>query len=293
MSSSDQTAAVAVDSSNEVIAIGHLGHDYPTVKYSSAGIPPWANRHHGAANGEDVAVAAVIGASHNVMVTGYSGGTLDPHIYDSTAAPGPRTMSGAITAPESSGRTLRTSHILTLALASTLAALGPGCMAPETARTWVAYHATIQPPSPEGGWNAGELAGLQESLAASAGHCGLKPTSEFLGPDWLGLGKRRNDRAVADLAAGKTDTFCYLAEYSKGSGVRVKAYYVPFLPGDYGGMARVICVDYTYLKTAPITPPEEQQADAQWATIFEALNARFHSRLEAHQDKLLRRHEYP
>ncbi len=196
----------------------------------------------------------------------------------------------------SSPERMHATNALMLTITMALGVVAPGCMVPETPRTWVSYHARIAPASPVGGWTAEEISFIQDSLTVSAAHCGMKPTTEWLGPDWLGIGGRKNARALADLAAGKQSTFCHLAEFSKDQGGQVEAYYMPYMPSRlrvHGGKTNIICIDYTYLKTAPITPPEEQRADLEWATFFEVLKAKFESRLEVDQDKLLRRPDQP
>jgi len=73
----DQAAAVAVDSSNNVIVTGvsqnsASNFDCATIKYSSAGVPLWTNRYDGPGNGNDGAAAVVVDHSGDVIVTGQS-----------------------------------------------------------------------------------------------------------------------------------------------------------------------------------------------------------------------------
>lgn len=58
-------------------------HDFLTVKYSSAGIALWTNRHNGLGNGPDEARALVVNDAGNVYVTGNSARNSDyPFNYD-------------------------------------------------------------------------------------------------------------------------------------------------------------------------------------------------------------------
>jgi hypothetical protein len=72
----DEVIALAVDSSNNVIATGYASnetsYDYATIKYSSAGLELWSNLYNGPANGQDWANAVVTDSSNNVIVTGFS-----------------------------------------------------------------------------------------------------------------------------------------------------------------------------------------------------------------------------
>ena len=66
-----------MDSSNNVVVTGYsdgggYNYDYATIKYSSAGVPLWTNRHDGPANYFDHATAVAVDGSNNVIVTGYS-----------------------------------------------------------------------------------------------------------------------------------------------------------------------------------------------------------------------------
>ena len=75
----NEACAVAVDGSNNVIVTGYSdgsesGLDYATIKYSSLGVPLWTNRYNGPGNGGDLACAAAVDSSNNVIVTGYSDG---------------------------------------------------------------------------------------------------------------------------------------------------------------------------------------------------------------------------
>jgi PKD repeat protein len=84
-SGEDQSKAVAVDGSNNVIVTGYStgsgsGYDYTTIKYSSAGMPLWTNRYNGPGNTADTAYAVAVDRTGNVIVTGASigsGGNFD------------------------------------------------------------------------------------------------------------------------------------------------------------------------------------------------------------------------
>jgi uncharacterized delta-60 repeat protein len=82
----DYAVAVAVDGNNDVIVTGYStnsasGYGYGTIKYSSAGVPLWTNRYNGPVNGNDQAVALAVDSSNNVIVTGYSVGSLYDYDY--------------------------------------------------------------------------------------------------------------------------------------------------------------------------------------------------------------------
>jgi hypothetical protein len=82
----DYAVAVAVDGNNDVIVTGYStnsasGYGYGTIKYSSAGVPLWTNRYNGPVNGNDQAVAMAVDSSNNVIVTGYSVGSLYDYDY--------------------------------------------------------------------------------------------------------------------------------------------------------------------------------------------------------------------
>jgi len=87
---SDQPAAVAVDSSDNVFVTGttyggtNTLYDFVTIKYSSAGVPLCTNRYDG--GGSDSAIAMAVDSSGNVIVTGYShGGTNSFYDYATIA----------------------------------------------------------------------------------------------------------------------------------------------------------------------------------------------------------------
>jgi uncharacterized delta-60 repeat protein len=73
---SSSAAALAVDSSNNVVVTGTSGdgvdHNYLTIQYSGAGVPLWTNRFHGLGNYINCAAAVAVDGSNNVIVTGYS-----------------------------------------------------------------------------------------------------------------------------------------------------------------------------------------------------------------------------
>lgn len=178
---------------------------------------------------------------------------------------------------------MRSSNILTLTLGIGFAALLGCVMVPESPHTWVAYQAAIEPVGPDGRWTAEEIKFIRDSLTASATQYDLKPTREWIGPDLLAIGRRKNEKALANLAGGKANKRCYLAEYSQGGEVRIKAYYLPW--------TGLIHIDYNYTKRTPITPLELQQCESQWATFFEPLNTRIGSRLTVRPDKVLQRND--
>ena len=73
----DIAYAIAVDGNGNVIVTGSsygLGtfDDYATIKYSSAGVPLWTNRHNGPENFYDTAFAVAVDGNGNVFVTGPS-----------------------------------------------------------------------------------------------------------------------------------------------------------------------------------------------------------------------------
>jgi hypothetical protein len=79
----DGAAAVAVDSSDDVIVTGSswgtgTGADYATIKYSSStGDTLWVKRYNGPGNGTDNALALTVDISGNVYVTGGSQDSLN------------------------------------------------------------------------------------------------------------------------------------------------------------------------------------------------------------------------
>ncbi len=77
----DHAFAVAVDGKNAVLVTGYsIGsgthEDYLTIKYSSTGIPLWTNRYNGPPNSNDRATTLAVDGSDDVIVTGYSYGTI-------------------------------------------------------------------------------------------------------------------------------------------------------------------------------------------------------------------------
>src|SRR6266568_2026904 len=96
---SDFAKAIAVDSGGNVFVTGYSAgtgtypyyNDYATVAYSNSGVPLWANRYDGSANGPDHATAVAVNSSGNVIVTGYSSGIPNvEHVticYSKTGAP--------------------------------------------------------------------------------------------------------------------------------------------------------------------------------------------------------------
>jgi uncharacterized delta-60 repeat protein len=83
----DIATAVAVDGSNNVLVTGYswggggIWYDYATIKYSSDGVPLWTNRYNGPGNLSDQAYAVVVDADNNVIVTGYSMGSVSSADY--------------------------------------------------------------------------------------------------------------------------------------------------------------------------------------------------------------------
>jgi len=76
----DQASAITVDTNGNVFVTGNSygsggNPDIATVAYSSGGVPLWTNRYNGPGNGGDSALAIVVDADGNVLVTGYSAGT--------------------------------------------------------------------------------------------------------------------------------------------------------------------------------------------------------------------------
>ena len=76
----DIANAVAVDAAGNAFVTGFSfdessGDDYLTIKYSFSGTALWTNRYNGPGKGGDGAIAMVVDASGNVIVTGTSAGT--------------------------------------------------------------------------------------------------------------------------------------------------------------------------------------------------------------------------
>jgi hypothetical protein len=75
--SEEYLRALAVDGSNNVIVTGNSpgitsGHDYATIKYSSAGVPLWTNRYNNWSGylNNDLALAVAVDGSNDVIVAG-------------------------------------------------------------------------------------------------------------------------------------------------------------------------------------------------------------------------------
>jgi len=76
----DQATAVAVGTNGNVFVAGAswgsgTGTDYAIIAYNGGGVSLWTNRYHGPGNSMDQATAVAVGASGNVLVTGYSVGS--------------------------------------------------------------------------------------------------------------------------------------------------------------------------------------------------------------------------
>jgi hypothetical protein len=56
------------------VLTGESGYDYATIKYSGAGAPLWTNRYDGTGKNSDIATAAAVDSTGNVIVTGRSTG---------------------------------------------------------------------------------------------------------------------------------------------------------------------------------------------------------------------------
>jgi hypothetical protein len=71
--------AIAADPGGDgnVFVTGSLAGDYGTVAYSKDGIPLWTNRYNGPAGGTDQATAVAVDLNGNVLVTGYSAGSVN------------------------------------------------------------------------------------------------------------------------------------------------------------------------------------------------------------------------
>jgi uncharacterized delta-60 repeat protein len=75
----DDAAAIAVDSSGNVIVAGvsfgvggTFDYDYATIKYSNVGLPLWTNRYNGPGSNRDFATKVAVDSNGNAFVTGYS-----------------------------------------------------------------------------------------------------------------------------------------------------------------------------------------------------------------------------
>ncbi len=76
---SDETNAITVDHSGNILVTGHsegsgTGADYATIKYDAAGEEQWVARYNGPVNSYDDARAMDVDNAGNVYVTGYSTG---------------------------------------------------------------------------------------------------------------------------------------------------------------------------------------------------------------------------
>jgi hypothetical protein len=75
----EQPNAVAVDAVGNAYVTGVIwvagNQDYLTLKYSSNGVPMWLRHYNGTGNGNDGAIAIVLDAAGNIIVTGLSTGT--------------------------------------------------------------------------------------------------------------------------------------------------------------------------------------------------------------------------
>jgi uncharacterized delta-60 repeat protein len=84
--SDDYASKVVRDAAGNLIVAGYAyegitGSDIVVIKYSGAGVPLWTNRYNGPGNGYDLANAAAVDGSNNVIVTGYSYGSGNSYEY--------------------------------------------------------------------------------------------------------------------------------------------------------------------------------------------------------------------
>ena len=88
---------IKVDGNNDAIAAGSalgsgIGNDFITIKYSASGMTLWTNRFNGTNNTDDSLTALAVDANNDVVVTGYSTGSLSGKDcltikYSTTGAP--------------------------------------------------------------------------------------------------------------------------------------------------------------------------------------------------------------